>query len=71
MNLVKNEKLENNSHELQFSIDAEAFKRRNCQSVQTRAGKYNQFRASARAKPLAIMIEKIVRCRCVPLTTHQ
>ena len=25
MNLVKNEKLENNSHELQFSIDAEAF----------------------------------------------
>ena len=53
MNLVKNEKLENNSHELQFSIDAEAFnaqlpKRSNARPVNT------TFRASARAKPLAI-----------------
>ena len=53
MNLVKNEKLENNSHELQFSIDAEAFNAAIAKAFKREAGN-TTFRASARAKPLAI-----------------
>ena len=41
MNLVKNEKLENNSHELQFSIDAEAFNAAIAKAFKREAGKYN------------------------------
>ena len=40
MNLVKNEKLENNSHELQFSIDAEAFNAAIAKAFKREAGKY-------------------------------
>ena len=52
MNLVKNEKLENNSHELQFSIDAEAFNAAIAKAFKREVN--TTFRASARAKPLAI-----------------
>lgn len=41
MKLVKNEKLENNSHELQFAIDAEAFKAAIAKAYKRTAGKYN------------------------------
>ena len=55
MKLVKNEKLENNRHELQFSIDAETFNTAvNEAFKQTRSSRSNiTSRASARARPPA------------------
>ncbi len=41
MNLIKNEALENGSHELQFSIDAEAFNAALAKTFKRQAGKYN------------------------------
>ncbi|MEG0896023.1 MAG: trigger factor [Ruthenibacterium sp.] len=41
MNLVKSEKLENNTHELQFSIGAEAFNEAIAKAFKREAGKYN------------------------------
>ncbi|MEG2166341.1 MAG: trigger factor, partial [Ruthenibacterium sp.] len=41
MNLVKSEKLENNNHELQFSIGAEAFNEAIAKAFKREAGKYN------------------------------
>ncbi|MEG2653594.1 MAG: trigger factor family protein, partial [Ruthenibacterium sp.] len=41
MKLIKNEKLENNSHELQFTIDAEAFNTAVAKAYKRTAGKYN------------------------------
>ena len=41
MNLVKNEKLENNSHELQFSIDAVTFSAAVDKAFKKEVAKYN------------------------------
>ncbi|MEG2393743.1 MAG: trigger factor family protein, partial [Ruthenibacterium sp.] len=41
MKLIKNEKLENNSHELQFTIDAEAFNTAVAKAYNRTSGKYN------------------------------
>ncbi len=41
MKLIKNEKLENNKHELQFSIDANTFKASVESAYKNNAGKYN------------------------------
>ena len=58
MNLVKNEKLENNSHELQFSIDAEAFNAAIAKAFKREAGKYN-IPGFRKGKAPRHMIEKM------------
>ena len=58
MNLVKNEKLENNSHELQFSIDAEAFNAAIAKAFKREAGKYN-IPGFRKGKAPRKMIEKL------------
>ena len=71
MNLVKNEKLENNSHELQFSIDAEAFNAAIAKAFKREAGKYNIPGFRKGKAPRHMICPKDVRRRCVPLRCHQ
>ncbi len=58
MNLVKNEKLENNSHELQFSIDAQAFNEAIAKVFKRDARKYN-IPGFRKGKAPRHMIEKM------------
>ena len=53
MNLIKCEKLEKSMAELQFSIDAEAFKKATA-DVFKKEGRSTLFRASARARHPAL-----------------
>ncbi|MBD5094220.1 MAG: trigger factor [Subdoligranulum sp.] len=58
MNLVKNEKLENNQHELHIAIDAEAFNAGIVKAFKREAGKYN-IPGFRRGKAPRHMIEKM------------
>ena len=58
MNLVKNEKLENNSHELHFAVDAEAFNAAIAKAFKREAGKYN-IPGFRKGKAPRHMIEKM------------
>lgn len=58
MNLVKSEKLENNQHELQFSIDAASFNDAIAKAYKREAGKYN-IPGFRKGKAPRHMIEKM------------
>lgn len=58
MNLVKNEKLENNRHELQFSVDAQTFNAAIAKAFRREAGKYN-IPGFRKGKAPRHMIEKM------------
>ena len=58
MNLVKNEPLENNQHELHIAIDAEAFNAEIVKAFKREAGKYN-IPGFRRGKAPRHMIEKM------------
>ncbi len=58
MNLIKNEKLENSKHELQFSIDAKTFKESVEKAYKTNAVKYN-IPGFRKGKAPRAMIEKM------------
>ncbi|MEG1872719.1 MAG: trigger factor [Ruthenibacterium sp.] len=58
MKLIKNEKLENNSHELQFTIDAEAFNTAVAKAYNRTAGKY-KIPGFRKGKAPQGMIEKM------------
>ncbi|MEG1125155.1 MAG: trigger factor [Oscillospiraceae bacterium] len=58
MNLIKNEKLENNSHELQISVDAEAFNAAIAAAFKKESAKYN-IPGFRKGKAPRHMIEKM------------